>query len=191
MSSDSMSQQLAEVIAKVNIDLISGRYHFEPYFIELSQIEQLGEDVSPHLASIRDGDFLKLYVVFKERNQSFVFLNKAAVARELFILGALEQSWGDTIKRDSAQDDQKKRLKTFRDCCLHPGVASFLESDPDFFIRFDRKVITELAKRNGVHGAYRPLQDPTSELSGVIAEVNTSIMQALLASVPLQYQSKT
>jgi hypothetical protein len=187
MSSDSMSQQLAEVITKINIALISGSYHFESHFVELSQIEQEGEDVSSHLVSIRDGDFLKLYVVFKERNQSFVFLNKAATARELFILGALEQSWGNTVKRDSARDNQKKRLETFRDYCLHPGVASFLESDPDFFIRFDRKVITELAKRNGVHDACRPLQDPTSELSGIIAKVNTSIMQALLASVPLQH----
>jgi hypothetical protein len=191
MSLDSMSQKLAEVIAKINIALISGKYHFESYFLELSQIEQSGEDVSPHLASIRDGDFLKLYVVFTERNHSFVSLNKASMARELFIVGALEQSWGDEARRDKARGDQKKRLRIFRDCCLHPNVTSFLKDNPDFFVRLDRKIIAELARRNGANDAYRPLQDPKSRLSGIVSELNKSIMQALLASVPLPHRSNT
>lgn len=160
-----MSEKLGEVLAAMEIGLISKRCTPELSFVLLYECELEGESVEGHISHMQDGHVLLAYREFKNKKHELLSLKTALQAQESF------------VRRPSTTT--KKGFDSARECA---PVQILLQKDPHYFDRHAQVIFRQVVREMREKGV-NSWRHPSSPVGYIFWKVNVALTDNLVSEL--------
>lgn len=152
-----MNEDLAAILASINISLISKGGFYELDFFRLMKLEEQGWNVRNSIESIQGGEILKRYDVY---------VGDKIRARDI----------GEALERrtDFIFAKNRESLDSFRLSCASDSVQALLKEDSEFFVRADRAVFAKLNAKDPTAPRMLPYSHPDNLVGRIFWACNTN-----------------
>lgn len=160
-----MDKTIAGILAKIQIDLISGRGVQDIDLIRLRNLNK-EEEVAASLQLIRQGEVLARYREFFGNEAKARALGEALEAREHFV-----------------RFPSRGTLDTFRGTSSVPLVQSELAKHPEYFANADRVFFAHVNQRQEGGVPTNPWSHPDSFIGNLFWRINMALTKVLWVRV--------